>query len=155
MVEVLQAGGGRPSMTSALKSIESFSQISLTHLKRIYAEVCHGGPFDKTCMEAFLRDVQHESTDNPTPPDKPTADLGDFLTYMASPTSNAMSIGSPQDLSYPISNYFISTSHNTYLTSNQLYGASSVDAYRNVRSGIVCYDHLLTVQGPTSWMSMP
>ncbi|KAH9889246.1 PLC-like phosphodiesterase [Xylariomycetidae sp. FL2044] len=37
-----------------------------------------------------------------------------------------------KDLSKPISNYFISSSHNTYITGNQITGRSTADAYRRV-----------------------
>lgn len=65
---------------------------------------------------------------------KEQLDFNDFLHYM---TSDASSIIGPcrtsdQDLTYPLSSYFISSSHNTYLTGNQLYSESSTDAFRNV-----------------------
>lgn len=51
---------------------------------------------------------------------------------MTSPAANALAPPLNDDLSWPLSSYFISSSHNTYLTGNQLYSDSSTDAYKNV-----------------------
>lgn len=56
----------------------------------------------------------------------------DLLDYLASPTGNAQSPPLDNDLSYPLPNYYISSSHNTYLSGNQLSSDASAEAYRNV-----------------------
>ncbi|KAL2212049.1 1-phosphatidylinositol-4,5-bisphosphate phosphodiesterase delta-1 [Sarocladium strictum] len=64
--------------------------------------------------------------------EKPSMDLRELLDYITSPSGNALEVAAIQDLTYPLSNYFISSSHNTYLTGNQLSSDSSVDAYKDV-----------------------
>lgn len=85
------------------------------------------------CTQAGDPDSSHEGL----PADlaaKEQLDFNDFLHYMTSDASNMIRPckTSDQDLTYPLSSYFISSSHNTYLTGNQLYSESSTDAFKNV-----------------------
>lgn len=62
------------------------------------------------------------------------------------------------DTSLPISNYFISSSHNTYLEGNQLSSKSSTDAYRAVCTPCQPSYHTLQLAnysaGFAQWMSL-
>lgn len=62
----------------------------------------------------------------------PLASLAGFQAYMASSASGALRCAEKQDISAPITDYFISSSHNTYLTGNQLYSDASAGPYTNV-----------------------
>ena len=54
-----------------------------------------------------------------------------LLQYLGSDEADAMAPVT-LDASHPISDYFVSSSHNTYLWGNQLYGKASTKAYQKV-----------------------
>ncbi|CAE6390504.1 unnamed protein product [Rhizoctonia solani] len=58
-------------------------------------------------------------------------DKAEFTAYLTSSANNLIK-AIPEDETRPLNEYYISSSHNTYLVGHQLYGASTVEGYRNV-----------------------
>ena len=86
----------------------------------------------ESCSEAVLKHLKakHETQQ------KSTSFLGGesfdkFLARITDP-KNSDALPVKTDTSHPISNYFISSSHNTYLTGNQLWSKASIDPYKDV-----------------------
>lgn len=116
------------------------------YVERIFN--CHAAtpnePWHRDQAATFIRCTQAGDPLAPAnsglPPDlaaKDELDLADFIRYMSSDASNAVGPlaavpDTASDLSYPLSSYFVSSSHNTYLTGNQLSSNASTDAYKNV-----------------------
>lgn len=138
-----QAGGGT---RKTLRAVHTLQPNVLTYLKQIFET--HAGPDQKWAPEqvlSFLQTVQGQDT-NATGSkqlleQQDGLDFNAFLAYMTSHESAIVKPHLEEDLSWPLSAYFISSSHNTYLTGNQLSSASTTDAYTNVlRRGCRCVE---------------
>jgi Phosphatidylinositol-specific phospholipase C, X domain len=79
--------------------------------------------FHKRIAKEALPEVQKELA---------KSDFASFLQYMGSKASDALTLPPSSNYNLPLSCYFIATSHNTYLTGNQLIGKATVDGYKNV-----------------------
>ncbi|XP_037136759.1 1-phosphatidylinositol 4,5-bisphosphate phosphodiesterase delta-4 [Syngnathus acus] len=73
-----------------------------------------------------------------------TMSLDGFQMYLCSPEGSIFKpdrLGLYQDMSQPLSHYFISSSHNTYLMEDQLRGQSSLEAYiQALKRGCRCVE---------------
>ncbi|XP_036051205.1 1-phosphatidylinositol 4,5-bisphosphate phosphodiesterase delta-3 [Onychomys torridus] len=70
--------------------------------------------------------------------------LDGFIMYLLSPEGAALNVAHArvfQDMGQPLAHYFISSSHNTYLTDSQIGGPSSTEAYiRAFAQGCRCVE---------------
>ena len=107
--------------------------------------------FDIEKFEAPVLDGLKEAYKLSKPQDQ---SYEDYLRLMASEESNAIGAAREQDLAHPLSNYFISSSHNTYLTGHQLYGKANVDGYKNVRCSLPPTSQMAHGLGSTSRLSI-
>ncbi|CAM1505453.1 Fc.00g110900.m01.CDS01 [Cosmosporella sp. VM-42] len=125
-----QAGGGASEGARALKSINQTIIKYLTNLHQSHADpTTH--LWTQDTIRSFLANVQHQ-TPSPAVEEllaKQTLDTDGFLAWMTSSLGAATTPPKQQDLSWPLASYFISSSHNTYLTGNQLYSDSSTKPY--------------------------
>jgi hypothetical protein len=102
------------------------------HLQRAYNKLCDGNPtlsYEK--FTSWLQNTQGESIESTQ---REPYTFQEFLEVLYYNHGFEIAKVPPQekDLSQPISNYFVSSSHNTYLTGNQLSSRSTTDAYKNV-----------------------
>ncbi|KAL6231224.1 hypothetical protein BDW75DRAFT_244114 [Aspergillus navahoensis] len=120
------------SQVPATKPIAKFSPSFQSRVDQIYQSLT-------TASSNFIKDIQRD--DQETKDNDPLSSLAAFRAYMASSAASALRPASPLDDSAPITDYFISSSHNTYLTGNQLYSDAAAKAYTDVLlSGCRCVE---------------
>lgn len=129
----LQSGGGS---VPAQRTIKALSSTSLAYLKRLFeSHATPEGKWTSDQVRVFSQKTQGNVT-TPAAPDEllnvPDLDLNAFLAYMTSSKSDAILPIKNEDFSWPLASYYISSSHNTYLTGNQLSSDSTTGAYTNV-----------------------
>ncbi|KAG6003432.1 hypothetical protein E4U21_002026 [Claviceps maximensis] len=128
-----QAEGGA---SQVLKATPTLSATVVSYLKHVFGtHASRDGTWSAGQARRFIQQVQ--KNDDATPAAARLLGGGDidlkaFLAYMASEDGAMTLPWKPCDLSWPLSGYFISSSHNTYLSGNQLYSDSTTDAYTNV-----------------------
>ncbi|TVY82044.1 1-phosphatidylinositol 4,5-bisphosphate phosphodiesterase [Lachnellula suecica] len=129
---LVQAGGG--DAASEIPPHQLYLSHGIQeHLRRVYDETCKPEPLlSKQKFAEWLVAVQAQSIE---PLDKDEYRFEQFLEtiyYNHGLEAVREDKAADKDLTKPISNYYISSSHNTYLMGNQLSSKSSTEAYRNV-----------------------
>lgn len=127
----LQAGGGTAAETAKARAVDILSPLLTQYVKAAYDELSakYSLHTKEGQVQWLAEEQQCSGLDAEILKD---GSFSHFADYFLSDASNVMGPPKALDEKYPISNYYISSSHNTYLTGNQLSSDSSVDAYKNV-----------------------
>jgi len=124
----------------------ALSHIIQGRLRRIFDELRGSDEvLSKDKLVAFLRKTQRQEIELPEGAEKGfTYEQWLSFLWMKGGLEGLRPLEKgKKDLSRPISNYYISSSHNTYLDGNQWFSKSNTDAYRFVRSPSPLTPHLL------------
>ncbi|KUI73453.1 1-phosphatidylinositol 4,5-bisphosphate phosphodiesterase 1 [Cytospora mali] len=131
-IDDLRAAPFAPNYQSDLPLLREFTH---RHIERVFTSLRgrEGDFITRERLQEFLVEVQGGLV---RPLEKEQYTLGDFIYVWLHDYSAALGPAGKKDLSKPITNYFISSSHNTYIgLGNQLSGEVSADAYRTVLEG--------------------
>ncbi|XP_034978886.1 1-phosphatidylinositol 4,5-bisphosphate phosphodiesterase gamma-1 isoform X1 [Zootoca vivipara] len=116
-------------------SLKEFQMFLLEYQKELWATNLL---FVQDFMFSFLKDPLREI-------EEPYFSLDEFLTFLFSKENSIwnseLDVVRPEDMNNPLSHYWISSSHNTYLTGDQFSSESSLEAYaRCLRMGCRCIE---------------
>lgn len=126
-----KAGGGLHETQEREKSLHIKSPSVVKRLEDLHHEILS----QYHDLHTFLKEVQHDSQGISSTYQQQMQDQSPFetfISYLSAPEGNLLKLPVKEDMTYPLSNYFISSSHNTYLSGNQLSSDASSDVYRDV-----------------------
>jgi len=129
-----KAGGGHPSGERTGVQ-EKLHESLIRHFAELFSKYAGSREtWSRDQISLFMHHVQNEDPNGPAAylVDKEELGMLEMIQYLTSPCGNILEMAAPQDLTLPLSSYFISSSHNTYLTGNQLSSDSSAEAYKDV-----------------------
>jgi phosphatidylinositol phospholipase C delta len=125
------ANGGKFDLAGFIKFMKEYQKAnSILSTYSIIANSC----FQSTLDDVELTSIFHKYAGKPASPNESldTMSLEGFSTFLISPENSAFSEQNRpiwQDMTQPLSDYFISSSHNTYLVGHQLVGVSTIEGY--------------------------
>ncbi|KAM7187125.1 PLC-like phosphodiesterase, TIM beta/alpha-barrel-containing domain containing protein [Naviculisporaceae sp. PSN 640] len=120
---------------SANKNWTLCSDTTREQIKRVYDTLSGGdGTLSRERFLAFLQGMQGIAAPDPLLQERYTVQEFHYIWSKNEMAWRAVRKlrANENDLAHPISNYFINSSHNTYLEGNQLSSKSSAEAYRKV-----------------------
>lgn len=159
---------------------------SRPEIDRLYNKSRIDGSFNFTAFETFMKEKQHSShtrqeleiifgkystttpsslplsadgVSDPTTPDvTPIMTWESFTSFLMSSDNSALRDLERHDMTLPLSEYYISSSHNTYLVGHQLVGASTIEGYirallhscRSVESSFLASAHIFIAHNSCS-----
>lgn len=133
-----------PTETQTPTPLDAFHSTVDTHLQNIYESLSA----QHISKDDFFNHIQRDGSASDGV--DPLSSLDAFRAFMKDPACRALRPAKEMDLSAPISDYYVSSSHNTYLTGNQLYSDAAASAYTSVCMAIRRVRLLLTVVLGTS-----
>lgn len=131
--KLLAANGGKFDLAGFIKFMKEYQKAnSIISTYVIIANLCLQSSLDDVELTSIFRKYAvNPSTASPNEL-VDTMSLEGLSTFLISPENSAFSEQNRpiwQDMTQPISDYYISSSHNTYLVGHQLVGVSTIEGY--------------------------